>query len=150
MEYNASAAGGSLVDLLQQSRKLVNQLGRDSDLPPIQLGIDQIESQSRKLVSKNARGAHPAADARAHYLLASGGIDAAQLANTIQSTDIANTFEPLQPVYDTDVEGYVRHEHEQVILSLIEESRQQTMADFRHELHSALHRDWQSQKRRIL
>lgn len=150
MEYNAPAAGGSLVDLLQQSRKLVNQLGRDSDLPPIQLGIDQIESQSRKLVSKNARGAHPAADARAHYLLASGGIDAAQLANTIQSTDIANTFEPLQPVYDTDVEGYVRHEHEQVILSLIEESRQQTMADFRHELHSALHRDWQSQKRRIL
>lgn len=65
--YNASgaAAGMSLVDLLQQSRKLVNQLGRDSDLPPIQLGIDQIESQSRKLVSKSARGAHPAADARA-------------------------------------------------------------------------------------
>ncbi|WFD33332.1 nuclear pore complex subunit [Malassezia cuniculi] len=150
--YNASGAvaGMSLVDLLQQSRKLVNQLGRDSDLPPIQLGIDQIESQSRKLVSKSARGAHPAADARAHYLLASGGIDAAQLANTIQSTDIANTFEPLQPVYDTDVEGYVRHEHEQVILSLIEESRQQTLADFQHELHRSLHRDWQNQKRRIL
>ena len=66
--YNASgaAAGMSLVDLLQQSRKLVNQLGRDSDLPPIQLGIDQIESQSRKLVSKNVRSGNPSADARAY------------------------------------------------------------------------------------
>lgn len=53
-------------------------------------------------------------------------------------------------MYDTDVEGYVRHEHEQVILSLIEESRQQTLTDFQHELHRSLHRDWQSQKRRIL
>ena len=56
----------SLSDILQQSRKLTNQLGRDSDLPAIQLGIDQIESQSRKLVSKNVRSGNPSADARAY------------------------------------------------------------------------------------
>lgn len=85
-----------------------------------------------------------------HYLLASGGIDAAQLANTIQNTDIANTFEPLQPVYDTDVEGFIRHEHEQVILNMIEESRRETLDDFQQGLHEQLHQDWEAQKQRIL
>ncbi|WFD29131.1 nuclear pore complex subunit [Malassezia sp. CBS 17886] len=154
--FPAQAAGAaaqpavSLSDLLQQSRKLTNQQGRDSDLPSIQLGIDQIESQSRKLVSKSVRSGHPGADARAHYLLASGGIDAARLTSAIQQTDIANTFEPLQPVYDTDIDGYVRHEHEQVILSLIEESRRQTLDDFDQTLRANLHRDWQEQKRHLL
>lgn len=146
----AGPAGTSLSDILQQSRKLTNQLGRDSDLPSIQLGIDQIESQSRKLASKSGPQGPPGADARAHYLLASGGIDAAQLTNAIQHTNIANTFEPLQPVYDTDLEGYVRHEHEQVILSMIEESRRQTLDDFQKKLGEGLHHDWQAQKRRIL
>ncbi|PKI85687.1 nuclear pore complex subunit [Malassezia vespertilionis] len=139
----------SLSDILQQSRKLTNQIGRDSDLPPIQLGIDQIESQSRKLASKSVRNGNSSAEARAHYLLASGGIDAAQLANSIQHTNIANTFEPLQPVYDTDIEGYVRHEHEQIILSMIEESRQQTLDDFQQGLGKNLAHDWQVQKKRI-
>lgn len=62
----AGHAGLSLSDILQQSRKLTNQLGRDSDLPSIQLGIDQIESQSRKLASKSVRNGNPAADARAY------------------------------------------------------------------------------------
>lgn len=140
----------SLSDILQQSRKLTNQLARDSDLPSIQLGIDQIESQSRKLVSKSVRSGHTPADARAHYLLASGGIDAAQLSNAIQHTNISNTFEPLQPVYDTDVGGYLRHEHEQVVLSMIEESRRDALEDFQQDLGRRLHRDWQAQKQHIL
>lgn len=140
----------SLSDILQQSRKLTNQLGRDSDLPAIQLGIDQIESQSRKLVSKSVRSGNPSADARAHYLLASGGIDATQLSNAIQQTNIANTFEPLQPVFDTDMEGFLRHEHEQVILSMIEEGRRDAQDDSQQGLSRSLHSDWQSRKQRIL
>ncbi len=156
MEGLPASLGGStqpsmsLSDILQQSRKLTNQLGRDSDLPPIQLGIDQIESQSRKLVSKSVRGGNPAADARAHYLLASGGIDATQLSNAIQQSNIANTFEPLQPVYDTDMDGFIRHEHEQVILSMIEEGRRTAQEDFQQDLSRSLHRDWQTRKQRIL
>ncbi|WFC93471.1 nuclear pore complex subunit [Malassezia brasiliensis] len=147
---SAGPAGLSLSEILQQSRKLTNQLGRDSDLPSIQLGIDQIESQSRKLASKSVRNGTPAADARAHYLLASGGIDAVQLTNAIEHTNIANTFEPLQPVYDTDLDGFNRHEHEQVILSMIEESRRETLDDFQRRLGDALHHDWQRQKRRLV
>ncbi len=50
------APPSSLSDLLQQSRKLTNHLSR-SDLPTIQLGLDQIENQSRKLVGRSATSA---------------------------------------------------------------------------------------------
>lgn len=48
------------------------------------------------------------------------------------------------------MEGFIQHEHEQVILSMIEESRRQTLDDFQHKLGDGLHQDWQNQKRRIL
>ena len=83
-------------------------------------------------------------------MLASEGIDAAQLSGAIQQTNVAGTFEPLQPVYDTDIEGYLRHEHEQVILSMIEDGRRQTLDAFQQGLSTTLHRDWQAQKQQIL
>ena len=83
-------------------------------------------------------------------MLASAGIDAAQLSGAIQQTNVAGTFEPLQPVYDTDIEGYLRHEHEQVILSMIEDGRRQTLDAFQQGLSTTLHRDWQAQKQQIL
>ena len=73
-----------------------------------------------------------------------------QLTNAIEHTNIANTFEPLQPVYDTDLDGFNRHEHEQVILSMIEESRRETLDDFQRRLGDTLHHDWQRQKRRLV
>ena len=108
----SSSGQPSLADLLQQSRKLNTRLGGSrADLPSIQLGLDQIEAQSRKLaqarattVGASSLGAGVGNDAKAHYFLANGGIDASGLADTINQTDIANAFEPLQPIYDTDVE----------------------------------------------
>ena len=149
-DYPMDTQPQSLSELLQQSRKLTNHLGR-SDLPQIQLGLDQIENQSRKLVSKSLRAASAQpGDARAHYFLANGGIDASELADTINAANIANTFEPLQPIYDTDVESYLKHEHEQVILSAIEEGRRETLQDFHRNLDRTMHRDWERQKRKIL
>lgn len=108
----SSSAQPSLADLLQQSRKLNTHLsGSRADLPSIHLGLDQIEAQSRKLAQARATtvgassssGAGIGNDAKAHYFLANGGINASGLADTINQTDIANAFEPLQPIYDTDV-----------------------------------------------
>lgn len=179
---SSSSAQLSLSDLLQQSRKLNTHLGGSSraDLPSIQLGLDQIEAQSRKLAQARAttvgasssfNGAGPGNDAKAHYFLANGGIDASGLADTINQTDIANAFEPLQPIYDTDVDvswkfyrflgnsntytsnflqSYLRHTHEQVILSAIEEGRRETLRDFHRNLAKAQTRDWEFQKLRIL
>ncbi|PWN36577.1 NIC-domain-containing protein [Meira miltonrushii] len=142
----------SLTELLQQSRQLNAQLGSRADLPNIHLGLDQIEAQSRKIAQTRATpfalGANN--DSKAHYFLANGGIDASGLADTINQTNIANAFEPLQPMSDTDVDSYLRHSREQIILSAIEESRRETMADFHRNLAKAQTRDWEAQKVRIL
>jgi hypothetical protein len=44
-------SGLSLSDLLEQSKRLTTYLAR-SDLPQVELGLDQIESQSRRLLNK--------------------------------------------------------------------------------------------------
>ena len=154
MDATMSVQQPSLSELLHQSRTLTNHLSR-SELPPIRLGLDQIESQSRKLLA-HSHHHHPTAsgsandDARAHYFLAKGGVDAARLADTLSTTRIAHAFEPLRPIYDADVESYLQHEHQQVILAAIDDGRRDTLRDFYRNVDRTLHRNWQAQKRRIM
>lgn len=48
------AAPASLKQLLEQSKRLTNHI-TNTDLPQIERGLEQIESQSRKLVAKASR-----------------------------------------------------------------------------------------------
>ena len=107
-------------------------------------------------------------------MLASGGVNAEQLSSNINSVNLAGTFEPLVPLSDTDVEvraadtlvrfprllfglkprsvlaqGYIRHTHEQAIISAIEEGRRATTADFYRNLDTKMRRDWEKQKDRL-
>ncbi|KAH9822442.1 Nup93/Nic96-domain-containing protein [Melampsora americana] len=145
-------------------------LGLSTSLPTVQLGLDQIESQSRRLISKlrknenldsisnhqfnsnhkdsnqigliNAQGS----SSKANYLLAGAGVNADELGRTIDAVDLRGTFEPLQPLQDTDVEGYLKHEHEQSIIASIEEGRRQTVQDFYQLLNKSLRQNWEQQK----
>ncbi|GAA5993540.1 hypothetical protein JCM10908_000639 [Rhodotorula pacifica] len=148
----------SLASLLEQSQRLQASLavpssagggggGAAVDLPSIQLGLDQIESQSRRIAGRSLKEAGQAGNAA--YLLASGGVNAEQLSSNINSVNLAGTFEPLVPLSDTDVEGYIRHTHEQAIISAIEEGRRATTADFYRNLDSKMRRDWEKQKEKL-
>ncbi|PLW37232.1 hypothetical protein PCASD_15347 [Puccinia coronata f. sp. avenae] len=101
-------------------------------LPTVQLGLDQIEAQSRRLVSKIRKndtldaslslfgGAPPGSgrdgrsltalnsqgtSSKAHYLLAGAGVNANELGKTIDGVDLRGTFKPLQPLQGTNVES---------------------------------------------
>ncbi|GAA6006571.1 linker nucleoporin NIC96 [Rhodotorula paludigena] len=135
----------SLAALLEQSKRLAHQVQTSGvDLPAIQLGLDQIESQSRRIAGRSLKEAGQTGNAA--YLLASGGVNADQLSSNINSVNLAGTFEPLVPLSDTDVEGYIRHTHEQAIISAIEEGRRATTADFYRSLDQKMRRDWERQK----
>ncbi|CAO1614488.1 unnamed protein product [Sympodiomycopsis kandeliae] len=147
----------TLQDLVSQSRKLTSNIDRDrdvlgSELPSINLALDQLESQSRSLAAgggSSTSTATGAPDARAHYFLASAGIDAYTLAQNVNQTTIASAFEPLEPLQDTDVHGRLQHEQQQIILSAIDEGRRETLEDFNKSLARALHSRWSRQKKRI-
>lgn len=171
------SSSDTLKALLSQTRKLQSDAasssarGAHDSLPEVQLGLDQIESQSRRLRSRASRAdGHDAAlggDGQglgAHYLLAGGGVNADELGRTINAVDLKGTFEPLQPLHDADVEvsavanpdrlsltrsacqGFLRHEHEQSIISSIEEGRRQTVQQFYDRLDQSLRQDWARQK----
>lgn len=118
--------------------------------------------------SQSSTGSCPDADCTTfhrYYLLATGGVNADQLSSTINAVNLVGTFEPLLPLSDTDVEvschciyffalagtyepsqGYLRHTHEQTIISSIEEGRRQTTVDFYRNLDSQMRQEWEKQK----
>lgn len=58
-------------------------------------------------------------------------------------------FSPLQPLQDTNVAGYLRHAHEQNLISTIEEGRRETQEDFYRLLEDRSRKDWEAKKRRV-
>ncbi|CEH18438.1 Cullins [Ceraceosorus bombacis] len=156
----------TLSQLLNQSHSLTAHLGNRNDLPHIQLGLDQIESQTRRLLrhqsvgpSSGARasvgaggygGDGVASNDKAAYFLASAGIDAASLGASIARINTSRAFEPLSPIYDTDIDSYLKHSHEQLLLSSIEEGRRETQKDFAVAMSRGLARDWSRQRARAL
>lgn len=84
-----------------------------------------------------------------NYLLAQAHVDAPALANSIAHLNTATTFTPLQALQDTDVAGYLRHAHEQNLISTIEEARKETQEDFYRLLEDRERRDWEAKKKRV-
>ena len=83
------------------------------------------------------------------YLLARGNVDVTALGKDLAEMDTTATFQPLQPLADNDVQGYLRHVHEQTLISTIEESRRETQAEFYRIMEERTHRDWEEQKKQI-
>ncbi|THH11355.1 hypothetical protein EW145_g702 [Phellinidium pouzarii] len=132
--------------LLESSKALTAHLAR-RDLPSVNLSLDQIEAQSRRLVSRQPG---PSSDSdRANYILAQAHVDAPALANSIAHLNTSTTFSPLQPLHDTDVAGYLRHAHEQNLISTIEEGRRETQEEFYRVLEDRSRRDWEARKKMI-
>lgn len=54
-------------------------------------------------------------------MLGSRGVDLPKLTQKLESLSARKSFEPLNPVADTDVEGYLKNERENAIIAVIEE-----------------------------
>ncbi|KAI8446213.1 hypothetical protein BY996DRAFT_6422876 [Phakopsora pachyrhizi] len=147
-----------------------------NSLPNVQLGLDQIESQSRRLVSKirkneSSEPLHSLINSlsnqitskdsinmylnlftgngntsKAHYLLTGAGVDAEELKKNIDAVDLRGTFEPLEPLQNTDLDGYLKNNHKQSFIVSIEEVRRQTVQEFYQTLDRSLRQNWEDYK----
>jgi nuclear pore complex protein Nup93 len=84
-----------------------------------------------------------------NYLLAQARVDASALSNSIAHLNTSSTFSPLQPLQDTDVVGFLRHAHEQNLISTIEEGRKETQEQFYRMLEERSRKDWEAKKKRV-
>ncbi|KAF9323502.1 hypothetical protein BGZ91_003539 [Linnemannia elongata] len=137
----------TLAQLAEQSKQLTSHIG-GLQVPQIKRGIDQIESQSRKLAAKASKPTD-GTDNKGQFFLAKGGIDANVMNTTLNSINLKSTFEPFQPIHDTDTESFLRHQHEQIIINTIDESRRETVMDFDSNFETSLNYDWERTKKRI-
>lgn len=46
-----------------------------------------------------------------------------KLSQKLDSLNAAKTLEPIEPVWETDIQGFLRNERENTLLAIIEESR---------------------------
>ncbi|KAG0250004.1 hypothetical protein BG011_008723, partial [Mortierella polycephala] len=137
----------TLAQLAEQSKQLTSHIS-GINLPHIERGIDQIENQSRKLATKASKPAD-ITDSKAQNFLARSGIDANAINSSINNINLKSTFEPFQPIFDTDTEAFLRHQHEQIIINTIDESRRETVMDFDSNFETSLNYDWERTKKRI-
>lgn len=56
-------------------------------------------------------------------LLGSRGFDVPKLSQKLESLNAAKTLEPIEPVWETDIQGFLKNERENTLLAIIEESR---------------------------
>uniref|UniRef100_A0A8C5GXM2 Nuclear pore complex protein Nup93 n=1 Tax=Gouania willdenowi TaxID=441366 RepID=A0A8C5GXM2_GOUWI len=138
-------------ELLQQAEQLAAETDAVSELPHVERNLQEIQQAGERLRSRTlTRTSQDAADVKASILLGSRGLDIFHISQRLESLSAATTFEPLEPVKDTDIQGFLKNERDNALLSAIEESRRRTFL-----LAEEYHREtmlvqWEQVKQRVL
>ena len=56
----------------------------------------------------------------------------------------------MEPLRDTDIAGFLRNERENALLSVMEETRQETFAQAERRHWEAVSSEWEGEKKRLL
>ena len=113
-------------------------------LPAIHRNLEQIHAMSSALAKKAS--VPETAKNRAHHLLAGRGFDPDLLNRNLKSIDLTASYEPLAPLAETDVEGYLRHQHEMMLVGVIDEALQGAVHDYRAAYEGNMDDDWDRAK----
>ncbi|KUG00565.1 Nuclear pore complex protein Nup93 [Phytophthora nicotianae] len=141
--------------LYQSSLKLTTSLG-ELGIPRLEKRLEQLDDASRALnaqvpssTGSRKRPAAAGAD-KANFLLAAKGIDAEKLSKELKQFEIAPEFEPETPLGETDLEGYLAHHHEMIVLTAIEDVNRRTVEATHDRMNRAMIDDFEDAKQRLL
>ena len=136
--------------LYQSSLQLTTSVG-DFGIPRLEKRLEELDAASRWLNDQAPKSSRkrPAAD-KANFLLASKGIDAEKLSKELQQFEIASEFEPETPLGETDLEGYLAHHHEMIVLTAIEDVNRRTVEATHDRMNRAMIDDFEDAKQRLL
>ncbi|RLN72634.1 hypothetical protein BBJ28_00018322 [Nothophytophthora sp. Chile5] len=141
--------------LYQSSLKLTTAI-EELGIPHLEKRLEQLDDASRtqqQTAASSAGGRKRSAAAsadKANFLLAAKGIDAEKLSKELQAFDIAPEFEPETPLGETDLDGYLAHHHEMIVLTAIEDVNRRTMEATHDRMNRAMIDDFEGAKQRLL
>ncbi|KAF7720998.1 hypothetical protein EC973_005635 [Apophysomyces ossiformis] len=133
---------------LYENSKLLVSPSAGEEVPTLKRELPQIDSET-KLLSK-AHKAEQEHHAKAHYFLAQNGIKIQDVSQNLDAINAATTFERTERIQSTDVEKFLREEHERIIISTVEESRRHTHDDFEDTVDRVMDAEWRNTQRHIL
>ncbi|EDO41551.1 predicted protein [Nematostella vectensis] len=136
-------------DLLQQAEQLTADMDSGWELPRIDRNLHQLAEAGQRLLSRSSTTAGERADVKASILLGSKGFDVPKLSEKLDQLDTTKTFEPIEPVRETDIQGFLRNERENAILSAIEEARKSTFAQSKKYQWSCMESELEQEKEKI-
>ncbi|BFG00646.1 nuclear pore complex protein Nup93-1 [Drosophila madeirensis] len=137
-----------LGDLLRQAQRLTNDTKMDEEMPRVDRTISQVLQATQELHSRvTLTGTH---DLQAHMLLGSKGVDLPKLTQKLESLSSRKTFEPLDPVSDTDVRAFLRNERENAILSVIDETNRSIFESVERQKWRRIYAEWGEEKESLL
>ncbi|XP_066595874.1 nuclear pore complex protein Nup93-like [Prorops nasuta] len=113
-------------DLLRSAEQLSAAVEGNGELPQVERNFRQILEASNELWSRVTHTRSQDNEVQARLLLGSHGIDLPQISQKLNSLSARRTFEPLDPIADTDIVSYLRNEKENAILSIIEQVHKDT------------------------
>ncbi|KAG8563193.1 hypothetical protein GDO81_015970 [Engystomops pustulosus] len=138
-------------ELLQQAEQLAAETEGVTELPHVERNLQEIQQAGERLRSRTmTRTSQESANVKASVLLGSKGLDISHISQRLESLSAATTFEPLEPVKDTDIQGFLKNEKDNALLSAIDESRRRTFAMAEEYHRESMLVEWEQVKQRIL
>ncbi|KAK2841941.1 hypothetical protein Q5P01_012141 [Channa striata] len=141
----------ALVSFSSKQKQLAAETEAVSELPHVERNLQEIQQAGERLRSRTlTRTSQDAADVKASILLGSRGLDIFHISQRLETLSAATTFEPLEPVKDTDIQGFLKNERDNALLSAIEESRRKTFMLAEEYHRESMLVQWEQVKQRVL
>jgi nuclear pore complex protein Nup93 len=141
---------GGFSDLLQQAQQLKANMDTGEALPRVERNLVQIRETAAKLAYRTPYSALESSDVKASLLLSARGYDVQKVIPKLESLSAAKTFEPLEAVRDTDIQGFLKNERENALLAVIEQTRKNTFDDTTRRHWDSMECEWEREKQKIL
>ncbi|ORZ22332.1 hypothetical protein BCR42DRAFT_405959 [Absidia repens] len=147
MAFQSTDQSILLKQILERSKLQASKVSQQ-DLPSIDRGLDQIDSQTKSLSGKLTQK-DDNVDIRAHYFLAQSGVNTQVLMRELGTIHLGVPIEQRQPIQDTDVDGYFHQKRTQTIIDLIQSEKQEIIQNLEKAFEEDLHTTWAQSRERI-
>ena len=137
-------------DLLHDARKLTAEIDFGNNLPHVERSLNQILESAHRLASKASIQVPENAEIKASLLLGSRGCDVQQMSQKLEAITSLPSYETLETVSDTDVQNFLRNERENMLLSIMEQTKKKTFDEVDRRHWACTVGEWEREKQKIL
>ncbi|KAI9260672.1 hypothetical protein BDA99DRAFT_88623 [Phascolomyces articulosus] len=143
-EEKKNDQSATLKQILEQSKLITSKI-QHYQLPQIERGLDQIDSQTHNLTTKTAQNEDQSnIDIRAHYFLSKARVNTQVLLRDLGTIHLGAAPDRRQPIYDTDVEASLARERITTIIDVIADGQQEILDDIDNQFDHDLNATWRA------